>query len=462
MPIRTTIDADRSSLGFATTAKGCFQFLLETGFQLEFESDYEIRYRSQRSIVSIQHDSYSYELDVEFQPLKEASEVWNQAGAIGIGDAVAFVENCGNSSKVNWQGLQTSSREGLQELLPKLANFVRSNCASFLEADSSAYLWVRENRAARTRAYAREIEVNAARAKAEELWEAKEYEAVIPLLQLLGNDRSASENMKLDYAMKRSSVAVSNAVGAKPQGATDEVSVAAEVQRMFNRIAPRYDLLNHVLSANIDKLWWRRTAKRFGAVLQKPDARVLDICCGTGDMTMALLKWRPRGAQPILAADFARAMLARGAEKFAARAPGEATAVAVEADALHLPVKSESLDLVVSAFGFRNLANYEAGLREFHRVLKPGGQLGILDFSEPGGWMGKAYAVYFRRVLPAIGRVICGEDGPYKYLPASVGNFPPPPRMLEMMRACGYEQCSWQPYTFGIAGLYTATRTSVS
>ncbi|MDE3199453.1 MAG: ubiquinone/menaquinone biosynthesis methyltransferase [Acidobacteriota bacterium] len=250
------------------------------------------------------------------------------------------------------------------------------------------------------------------------------------------------------------------AVGAKPQGATDEVSAAAEVQRMFNRIAPRYDLLNHVLSANIDKLWWRRTAKRFRAVLAQPDSRVLDICCGTGDMTMALLKWRPRGAQPILAADFARAMLARGAEKFAARIPGEATAVALEADALHLPLQAESLDLVVSAFGFRNLANYEAGLREFHRVLKPGGQLGILDFSEPGGLIGKAYALYFRRVLPAIGRVICGEDGPYNYLPASVGGFPAPPRMLEMMRACGYEQCSWKPYTFGIAGLYTATRST--
>ncbi len=252
------------------------------------------------------------------------------------------------------------------------------------------------------------------------------------------------------------------AAGAKPQGATDEVSAAAEVQRMFNRIAPRYDLLNHVLSANIDKLWWRRTARRFRAVLERPDARILDICCGTGDMTMALLKWRPEGAQPILAADFARAMLSRGAEKFAARATGEATAIALEADALHLPLRNESLDLVVSAFGFRNLANYEAGLREFHRALKPGGRLGILDFSEPGGLIGKAYAVYFRRVLPAIGRILCGEDGPYNYLPTSVGSFPPPERMLEMMRACGYQDCSWQPYTFGIAGLYTATRRTVA
>lgn len=250
--------------------------------------------------------------------------------------------------------------------------------------------------------------------------------------------------------------------GAKPQGAMDEASAAAEVQRMFNRIAPRYDLLNHILSANIDKLWWRRTARRFRAVLERPDARVLDICCGTGDMTMALLRLRPRGAEPIVAADFARAMLNRAEEKFAARKAGEATATAVEADALNLPLQNGSMELVVSAFGFRNLANYEAGLREFHRVLKPGGQLGILDFSEPGGLIGKAYAVYFRRVLPAIGRMICGEDGPYKYLPESVGSFPPPEKMLALMRACGYEQCGWQPYTFGIAGLYTATRSTVA
>jgi demethylmenaquinone methyltransferase/2-methoxy-6-polyprenyl-1,4-benzoquinol methylase len=244
--------------------------------------------------------------------------------------------------------------------------------------------------------------------------------------------------------------------GAKPPGASDEASAAQAVRQMFDQIAPQYDLLNHVLSANVDRLWWRRAARRFKAVLARPDAAVLDICCGTGDMTMALLKHRPQGARPILAADFSRGMLSRGASKFAHRG-----AVAIEADALHLPLRSGSLDLIVTAFGFRNLANYEAGLREFNRVLKPGGQLGILDFSEPGGLLGKAYAVYFRRVLPAIGRAICGKDGPYNYLPASVGNFPPPPRMLELMRDAGYEECAWQAYTFGIAGLYTGARSLV-
>jgi demethylmenaquinone methyltransferase/2-methoxy-6-polyprenyl-1,4-benzoquinol methylase len=253
------------------------------------------------------------------------------------------------------------------------------------------------------------------------------------------------------------------ATGAKPIGATDEANAAQAVRQMFDNIAPRYDLLNHVLSANVDRLWWWRTARRFRPILAKPDAAVLDICCGTGDMTMALLRHRPQGARPILAGDFARGMLSRGARKFGAVAdnPAKPFAIPIEADALHLPLKDASLDLIVTAFGFRNLANYEAGLREFHRVLKPGGQLGILEFSEPGGLMGKAYAVYFRRVLPAIGRIICGKDGPYNYLPTSVGSFPPPPQMLSLMEQTGFQYPDWQPYTFGIAGLYTGIRPPV-
>ncbi len=258
------------------------------------------------------------------------------------------------------------------------------------------------------------------------------------------------------------------ATGAKPEGAVDELTAAEAVRRMFDSIAPRYDLLNHVLSANIDRLWWRRAARQFRHVLARPEAAILDICCGTGDLTMALLKLRPRGSCPVLAADFARAMLRRGASKFGPPGfrkshvnPDAPYAVALEADALHLPLHPQAMDLIVTAFGFRNLANYDAGLREFHRVLKPGGQLGILEFSEPGGLIGKAYAVYFRRVLPAIGRMICGKDGPYKYLPSSVGEFPSPNEMLGKMRAAGFQNCAWRPYTFGIAGLYTAVRPPV-
>jgi demethylmenaquinone methyltransferase/2-methoxy-6-polyprenyl-1,4-benzoquinol methylase len=246
--------------------------------------------------------------------------------------------------------------------------------------------------------------------------------------------------------------------GAAPAGATDAASAAAAVQSMFNAIAPRYDLLNHILSANIDRLWWNRTARRFRTILRNPDAFILDICCGTGDMTMALLRHRTAGSRPVLAADFAHQMLARGAQKFGKLSRKRGTAVALEADALHLPLPGASLDLITTAFGFRNLASYRDGLAEFHRVLKPGGQLGILDFSEPDGILGKIYQVYFRRVLPAIGRIICGKDGPYNYLPASVHRFPPPPEMLAMMREAGFENVTWTPYTFGIAGLYAGTR----
>jgi len=247
-------------------------------------------------------------------------------------------------------------------------------------------------------------------------------------------------------------------IGATPEGAADEQSAAAAVQQMFNSIAPRYDFLNHLLSANVDRLWWWRTARRFRGVLADPDAAVLDICCGTGDMTMALLKHRPAGARPVIAADFARAMLARGARKFARPFQKHGGAVALEADALHLPLRGESLDLITTAFGFRNLANYREGLAEFHRVLKPGGTVGILDFSEPDGLFGKVYQVYFRRVLPWIGRLVCGENGPYSYLQVSVSRFPPPVEMLEMMREAGFAEVRWTPYTFGIAGLFTGVR----
>ena len=259
----------------------------------------------------------------------------------------------------------------------------------------------------------------------------------------------------MTMAARTNANGIGAAAGATPEGATDEHGAAVAVQAMFNSIAPRYDLLNHVLSANIDRLWWWRTARQFHTILADPDAAILDICCGTGDMTMALLKHRPAGARPVIAADFAREMLARGARKF----QKHGGAVVLEADALHLPLRGESLDLITTAFGFRNLANYREGLAEFHRVLKPGGQVGILDFSEPDGLIGKVYQVYFRRVLPAIGRMVCGKDGAYNYLPASVSKFPPPAEMAEMMREAGFSDVRWTPYTFGIAGLFTGVRT---
>ena len=243
--------------------------------------------------------------------------------------------------------------------------------------------------------------------------------------------------------------------GTTPEGAQDERSAARAVQRMFDEIAPRYDLVNHTISMNIDRLWWRRTARTFTHILRRNDARVLDLCAGTGDLSVALraVATAQGSSANIYALDFSHPMLQHGLQKYAARGIQP-----VEADALSLPLPDGSIELVVSAFGFRNLANYKAGLREIFRVLRPEGEVGILDFGEPGGWFGKAYGFYFRRILPRIGGLISGVRGPYDYLPASVGKFPPPQQMLSRMRAIGFRDVSWTPYTFGITGLYRGTK----
>lgn len=247
----------------------------------------------------------------------------------------------------------------------------------------------------------------------------------------------------------------SRIVGAAPVGARDRESAAKAVQEMFTSIAPRYDLLNHVLSFSTDRFWWWRAARAFDAILRRPDARVLDLCCGTGDMTFALRRRPNAGSPQFLGADFSHAMLQRAALK------GRRTNLRwIEADALRLPFPDGHFDLVTTAFGFRNLADYDAGLREMARVLRPGGECGILDFGEPRGLLGKFYRIYFKKVLPAVGTVISGVQGPYKYLPASVERFPPPEEMLERMRGIGFRQVSWTPYTFGVAGLYRGAKKS--
>ncbi|HEX6466245.1 MAG TPA: bifunctional demethylmenaquinone methyltransferase/2-methoxy-6-polyprenyl-1,4-benzoquinol methylase UbiE [Terriglobales bacterium] len=241
-------------------------------------------------------------------------------------------------------------------------------------------------------------------------------------------------------------------IGAAPAGTVNEQSAAQAVRQMFDEIAPRYDLLNHVLSCNIDRLWWWRVARAFSHILRRENSQVLDLCCGTGDMAAALRR-QTRNRRPLYAADFSHGMLTRGKQKFAAH-----SILAIEADALQLPFPNARFDLVTSAFGFRNLSNYDRGLREIHRVLRDGGEIGILDFSEPGGIFGKIYQVYFRQVLPRVGALISGVKGPYSYLPASVERFPAPSEMLQRMRAAGFRAPSWQPYSFGIAGLYRAQK----
>ncbi len=233
---------------------------------------------------------------------------------------------------------------------------------------------------------------------------------------------------------------------------------------MFTSIAPRYDLLNHVLSCSIDRVWWRRASQTFSHIIGRKNAVILDLCCGTGDQTFALLSQAQKrqlrktdpeslaqspGLPRFVGADFSHAMLQR------ARAKSTGTPLHwVEADALILPFADAQFDLITSAFGFRNLADYDAGLREIVRLLKPGGECGILDFGEPTGVVGKLYRVYFKRILPRIGTLISGVKGPYSYLPASVERFPLPQEMLNRMRGAGFRKATWTPYTFGIAGLY--------
>jgi demethylmenaquinone methyltransferase / 2-methoxy-6-polyprenyl-1,4-benzoquinol methylase len=230
-------------------------------------------------------------------------------------------------------------------------------------------------------------------------------------------------------------------MGTTPPGTHGEREAAAWVRDMFDRVAPRYDLLNHLLSLNIDKLWRRRTVARLRPVLDRADARVVDLCCGTGDLMLAL---SARTKARVFGSDFSHPMLVRARRK-------AADARVFEADALRLPVRDASLDLVTAAFGFRNLANYEAGLREFRRVLRPGGIAAILEFSTPPNPLfAQVYGWYSNRVLPAIGGAISGAPNAYRYLPG-------PEEFAAMMRAAGFQQVNWERMTFGIVALHLAT-----
>lgn len=243
------------------------------------------------------------------------------------------------------------------------------------------------------------------------------------------------------------------APGARTSNETTQVEAAQNVQAMFNTIAPRYDLLNHLLSFGLDRIWWRATARSFRSVLRRPEARVLDICCGTGDLTSALLAERPATAEPITGLDFSPEMLSRARVKYAGR-----NVLWIEGDAMHLPYPDASLDLVTAAFGFRNLTNYAEALREIHRVLRPGGQLGILECNQPEGLSGKLYNMHLHFILPFVGGLISGERAAYAYLPASIARFPRPPQMKQMLHEAGFSQPSWDGYFLHAAGLYKAAK----
>lgn len=242
------------------------------------------------------------------------------------------------------------------------------------------------------------------------------------------------------------------APGARVTNEADEASAAANVRSMFNTIAPRYDLLNHLLSFGLDRIWWRATARSFRNILRCPDARVLDICCGTGDLTFALLAERPANAEPVTGLDFSVEMLSRARSKYAGR-----NVLWVEGDAMHLPYPDASLDLVTAAFGFRNLANYAEALREIRRVLRPGGQIGILEANQPEGISGKLYNIHLHHILPLVGGLVSGEREAYAYLPASIARFPRPSQMKQMLVDAGFTRPEWDGYFLHAAGLYRAT-----
>jgi demethylmenaquinone methyltransferase / 2-methoxy-6-polyprenyl-1,4-benzoquinol methylase len=246
------------------------------------------------------------------------------------------------------------------------------------------------------------------------------------------------------------------APGTRPEGARDEREAAARVHEMFARITPRYDFLNHLLSFSLDRLWRRRTANRFANIVRRPDARVLDLCCGTGDLAFALARKRGANGASIIGGDFVEPMLVRAR----AKASGSAQRVAFSAaDALQLPFHDATFNLVTSAFGFRNLANYETGMREIARVLKPGGEVGILEFSEPGaGPLAGVFRFYFRQVLPRVGGAISGSGDAYSYLPASVGKFPSPKELASLMERCGFTSVEFERWNFGSVLLHRARR----
>lgn len=243
--------------------------------------------------------------------------------------------------------------------------------------------------------------------------------------------------------------------GTQPRGARNEEEASRQVREMFSRIAPRYDLLNHLLSAQMDRVWRARTAGELKSILERSGALVLDMCCGTGDLAFSLA----RGAKAqIVGVDFSHTMLVRAREK-AGQANGNAPVPFLEADALRLPFADDTFDLVTSAFGFRNLANYEAGLLEIRRVLKSQGTIAILEFTEPApGLIGDAYRFYCQKVLPKIGGLISGDPDAYAYLPKSVTRFFRPEEFSELMKKTGFEQVRYHLMTLRSVALHIAVR----
>jgi demethylmenaquinone methyltransferase/2-methoxy-6-polyprenyl-1,4-benzoquinol methylase len=229
----------------------------------------------------------------------------------------------------------------------------------------------------------------------------------------------------------------------------------ARIRRMFNTIAPRYDLLNHLLSLNIDRLWRKRTTRLVPPEGSDP---ILDVCTGTGDLALAYDR-AAGGKVEVVGADFCHEMLVRATAK-AAKAKVAERVRFVEADAQRLPFPDNYFQIVCVAFGLRNVTDTDRGIAEMVRVVKPGGRVAILEFSRPRGWFfGRMYRWYFRYLLPAVGNLMArNEDDAYRYLPASVMEFPDGEVLAERLRGHGLGEVTWQPFTFGIATLYVGRK----
>jgi len=226
----------------------------------------------------------------------------------------------------------------------------------------------------------------------------------------------------------------------------------AYVQRIFSQIAPRYDLLNHLLSFNIDKAWRRKAIAALGWE-RAPGGTYVDLCAGTLDVSAQLAK-RSGFRGRIIGADFAEPMLRAGAGK-----ASPSVVSPVVADALDLPLPNNSASGAIVAFGIRNVANLDRGLREIHRVLEPGARFVILEFTTPRSWFVRTgYHLYFHRVLPFIGGLISGHRSAYTYLPKSVANFPIEEDLASRMRSAGFVDVSWRVLTFGVAAIHVGRK----
>ncbi len=215
---------------------------------------------------------------------------------------------------------------------------------------------------------------------------------------------------------------------------------------MFTAIAPRYDLANRLLSGGRDRAWRRVAARRLGP---RPGERALDLACGTGDLALDM----GRTGATVVGVDFTHAMLTRAAAR-----DRQGRLQLIGGDALRLPFGDASFHLAGIAFGVRNFADLDAGLAELARVLRPGGRLGVLEFSRPHGPLAPLARLYLDRVMPLLGRLVSGREGPYDYLADSIRAWPTPGDLARRFREAGFEQVTWSTFTGGVAALHLARR----